>query len=68
VQIWNATTGGDVFIYYGHGDAVKVVAWSPDGRYIASTSLNGTVQVWKAAGGKLVFTYQGRTSIVTALA
>ena len=29
-------------------NAVYAVAWSPDSKYIASGSLDGTVQVWVA--------------------
>ncbi|HBE25856.1 MAG TPA: hypothetical protein DDW33_09240, partial [Ktedonobacter sp.] len=37
--------------YQGHSDNVFAVAWSPDGRFIASGSRDNTVQVWNATTG-----------------
>ena len=52
VQLWNALSGRHIFTYTGHEiTAVKQVvglAWSPNGRYIASGGMEGTVQVWHA--------------------
>jgi eukaryotic-like serine/threonine-protein kinase len=56
VQVWDALTGGHVYVYRGHADfalghftggsAVNSVAWSPDGKRIASGGNDATVQVW----------------------
>jgi len=54
--------------YQGHADAVRSVAWSPDGRRIASGSNDHTVQVWDAARGGHILTYQGQGADVTAVA
>ncbi|MDQ2902405.1 MAG: WD40 repeat domain-containing protein [Chloroflexota bacterium] len=62
-----ATPGAD-YIYRGHSAAVTRVAWSPDGRYLASGSVDKTVQVWQAVNGALRYTFVGHTSPVTALA
>ena len=35
-----------LFTYHGHRNNISGVAWSPDGRYIASTAYDNTVQVW----------------------
>src|SRR6266852_2636143 len=56
------------FTYSGHSDYVSAVAWSPDGKRIASASGDHTVQVWDAANGGHVLTYRGHASDVTSLA
>jgi WD40 repeat protein len=62
-----ATPAAD-YVYRGHRAAVTTVAWSPDGLYLASGSVDKTVQVWRAANGALHSTFVGHTSPVTALA
>lgn len=54
VQVWSALTGETRLIYRGHTDQVNDVNWSPDGKSIASSG-DGTVQVWDAATGILIF-------------
>ncbi|MGE3778321.1 MAG: protein kinase, partial [Pirellulaceae bacterium] len=36
----------------GHAQAVVAVAWSPDGRYIASGSREGQLRIWDSANGR----------------
>jgi WD40 repeat protein len=56
------------FTYSGHTQYVAAVAWSPDGKRIASASGDGTVQVWDASNGSHVLTYRGHTGDVLDLA
>ncbi len=37
--------------YRGHSDFISAIAWSPNGKYIASGSWDHTVQVWDAQNG-----------------
>ena len=68
VQVWDATDGRHVLVYGKHTDGVQAVIWSPDGRRIASASLDKTVQVWDAADGSHVLTYRGHTDHVLNVA
>ncbi len=56
------------FIYRGHSSTVDTVAWSPDGKRIASGSYDNTVQVWNAGDGSQPFTYKGHSDMVAAVA
>ncbi len=59
--------GTTLLTYDRHSDYVDAVAWSPDGRYIASGSWDDTVQVWDAKTGALLFSYR-QNGIVDAVA
>jgi uncharacterized protein with WD repeat len=69
----SSTTGGPhlpgtaLLTYTGHSDFVSALAWSPDGRYLASGSWDHTVQVWDAKTGSQLFSYR-HGDIVDALA
>jgi WD40 repeat protein len=43
----------------GHSDAVFAVAFSPDGKYVATASFDNTLKLWDAATGKELKTYGG---------
>jgi WD40 repeat protein len=68
LPLWEAETGKLLFTYQGHSDRVWWVGWSPDGRRIASASVDKTVQVWDALTGKHPFIYRGHSGKVYALA
>src|SRR5258706_53868 len=54
--------------YHGHTSTVFAVAWSPDGRRIASGGNDSTVQVWDAKSGRRLLTYPGHAAPVRAVA
>lgn len=65
------TAGRTLLTYRGHNTPVSMVAWSPDGRYIASAAggrnylaKDQTVQVWDTATRKEVVKYQGHSDDV----
>jgi WD40 repeat protein len=51
----------------GHEEAVRSVAFSPDGRTLASGSFDGTVRLWEAKTGRLLRTLEGHTDSVRSV-
>jgi eukaryotic-like serine/threonine-protein kinase len=68
VRIWDAITGATLLTYHGHSSFVQAVAWSPDGKCIASGSSDKAVQIWDATTGATIYTYPGHTSEVNVVA
>ena len=58
VQVWNTTTNKLVLNYTGNADVVGSVAWSPDGKYIVSSSWDGSTQVWNASTGQKIHDFE----------
>jgi WD40 repeat protein/class 3 adenylate cyclase len=48
-------SGEEMFSLEGHEDQVQDVDWSPDGRWIATSSFDATVGIWDARTGELRF-------------
>ena len=44
VTVWNVTTGEQELIFADHKDVVNAVAWSPDGKRLATASVDRTVR------------------------
>jgi WD40 repeat protein len=58
-QVWDGTTGKAVLTLVGHTREVFDLAYSPDGKWIASAGQDGG-KIWDAATGKLHFTTTGQ--------
>jgi WD40 repeat protein/serine/threonine protein kinase len=65
VRIYDATTGDLLHKLEGHLERVSCVAFSPDGRRLASASDDRTVKLWETASGQEVLTLRGHIDSVS---
>jgi WD40 repeat protein len=61
VKLWKTATGGLVRTLRGQKDMVRALAFSPDGKRLASASWQG-VTLWDPAGGDEVLTFTGQNA------
>ena len=52
----------------GHSDVVGSIAFSPDGRFLASASFDKTVRIWNLSSRESVLTFTGHSDFVHAVA
>jgi len=59
IRLWDQATGKPIGSLEGHEGQVLSVAWSPDGKTLASGSRDRTMRLWEAATGKEVRRHPG---------
>jgi WD40 repeat protein/serine/threonine protein kinase len=59
VKLWDLASGKVVATLQGHNDQVTGVAFSPDGKLLASGSNDRTVKVWDVASARELHTLRG---------
>lgn len=52
VRIWDLSTCKCIKVLEGHIDKVKYVKFSPNGKYVVSTSEDNTIRIWEVKTGK----------------
>jgi WD40 repeat protein len=54
ISIWEVELDRLLLVYKGHLARVNALAWSPDGKHIASASADGSVQIWLAPSSEYI--------------
>ena len=68
IWIYDANTGKELALLTGHTYKVSSVAFSPDGKTLASGSQNGTIYLWDITAGKRKETLTGHTYRIASVA
>ena len=67
VGVFDIATGRRAFELRGHEFSVNAVAWSPDGRYLATASNEGSGRIWDGRTGRPRFTLSGHVGLVMSV-
>jgi WD40 repeat protein/transcriptional regulator with XRE-family HTH domain len=59
IVLWDANSGRELLTMTGHTGWIMGLAFSPDGKRLASTSLDGTVRIWGIGPGQEMVTVSG---------
>ena len=63
VRLWDVERGDCLHTLTRHKEPVYSVAFSPDGKFLASGSFDKCVHIWSTDTGKLVHSYKGTGGI-----
>src|SRR5262249_1621490 len=67
IMLRDIRSGALLRTFEGHQDTVTAIAFSPDSRYLASSSLDKTIRLWDVSNQKNVFAFRGHASGVTCV-
>ena len=72
LRIWDAANGQELVSLVGHMGHINSIAWSPDGKRLASSSGEfhppGEIKIWDPATGKELLNLAGHTNEVNMVA
>jgi WD40 repeat protein/serine/threonine protein kinase len=68
LKLWEVASGKELLTRRGHEGDIKTLAFSPDGRAIATGGDDGTIKLWDAKTGATVWTLTGHRWIVWGVA
>ncbi|HEX5888193.1 MAG TPA: caspase family protein, partial [Pyrinomonadaceae bacterium] len=67
VQIWDVASGREIGNLKGHGRAVGKVAFSRDGKLLATGGTDNTIKIWDLAAKRELATLTGHTANIESL-
>jgi WD40 repeat protein len=66
--LWDVATGHELKTFKGHSNIVFSVAFSPDGKTLASGSVDNTIKIWEVSSGQELKTLKGHLDTVFSVA
>jgi WD40 repeat protein/uncharacterized caspase-like protein len=67
VTLWDVATGNQLGVLTGHGKGVTQIAFSRDGRLLASSSTDNTIRIWDVAARRELRTMTGHTANIDSM-
>ncbi|HCX29960.1 MAG TPA: hypothetical protein DHU55_09370, partial [Blastocatellia bacterium] len=67
VTLWDVASGREIGALKGHGKGVTQVAFSRDGRLLASSSTDNTIKIWDVAARRELRTLSGHTANIDSI-
>ena len=68
IILWDVATGQEVATLRGHGKGITQVAFSRDGKLLASAASDNTIRIWDIASQRELRTMSGHTANVESMA
>jgi len=68
ITIWNMATGKETLSWKSDPEWINSLAFSPDGKQLASCGFDKTVRIWDASSGKAIHTILGHIKWVNSVA
>ena len=65
--LWNPAAGSKILTLIGHSSTIQSVAFSPDGKFVATGSEDNTAKLWNVATGQEILTLPGSAGGVTGV-
>lgn len=51
IQVWDTTSGEEIYSFSGHSDSINTMTFSPDGTLLASGSADNSIILWDVDSG-----------------